>query len=180
MKKLLAVLLILCMASLASATTIWLTDEGGPVYATPGSVARLTISSDAATSLGLISMDAIVTVMGGDVFIAAMNTSDCAAYGWDPSLSADPLGLGTSTVEIGAGSSNFTTGNLAGIIGYVDFAYTGGVFVISIAPGMTFGGSYLIDGSSPVFSTGTVEIIPEPATIALLGLGVLTILRRRK
>ncbi len=165
MKKLFAFLLVLCMASLASATTIWLTDEGRAVHQTSGSTIRLTISSDASTSLGLISMNAIVTVMGGDVFIAAMNTSDCAAYGWDPTFSADPLGLGTSTVEIYAGSVDFANGNLEAIIGYVDLAYTGGTQVVSISPGMTFGGSWLIDGSRPVFSTGVVEIpitVPDP------------------
>ncbi len=182
MKKLLIITLVLCMTSLAGATTISMTDEHTTITATPGSDVTLYISSDAATSgLGLISFDAVVTVTGGDVIVDALGNNPCFFYpcfGWEPPLTP-PIGLGTPTVEIGGGATNFITGNLEPIIGFVVVAYTGGTQVVDIGPGMSWGGSYLINGSPPVFSTGTVEIIPEPATLALLGLGALAILRRR-
>ncbi len=180
MKKLLIMMLVLCVTSLASATTISLTDEGTQVSANPGDTVRLTISSDGATALGIISMDTVITVTTGDIISGAMNLTDCATYGWDPGFSDNPKFLGTSSVAVAGGSSNFTTGNIAALVGYVDVAYTGGVQVVSIAAGMNWGGSYLLDGSSPVYSQGIVEIVPEPMTIALLGLGGLLMLRRRK
>ncbi len=179
MKKLLIMMLVLCVTSLASATTISLTDEGTQVSAMPGDTVTLTISSDGATALGIISMDTVLTV-SGDVITGAMNLTDCASYGWDPGFSDNPKFLGTTSVAVAGGSSNFTTGNIAAIVGYVEVAYTGGIQVVSIAAGMNWGGSYLLDGSSPVYSQGIVEIVPEPMTIALLGLGGLFMLRRRK
>ena len=178
MKKLLIIMLVLCVTSLASATTISLTDEGTIISATPGSTVTLTISSDAAP--GLISMNAVVSVSGGDVITAAIDLPDMAAYGWDPTLSGPPLGVPGASVEIGAGSGNFATGNTALIVGFVDVAYTGGTQLVSIAAGSTYGGSYDVTGSAPMFSQGVVEIVPEPMTIALLGLGGLFMLRRRK
>jgi hypothetical protein len=125
-------------------------------------------------------MDAVITVTGGDVISGALDIPDMPTYGWDATLSAPPIGVGTASVEIGGGSSNFATGNLFAVIGFVDVAYTGLEQVVAIGPGMTFGGSYLTDGSPPIYSQGVVTIIPEPMTIALLGLGGLFMLRRRK
>lgn len=178
MKKLLIMMLVLCVTSLASATTISLTDEGTQIIANPGDTVTLMISSDAAP--GLISMNAVITVTGGDIITAALDLGDMAAYGWDPTLSGPPIGVPGASVEIGGGSGNFSTGNTATIVGFVDVAYTGLVQVVSIAAGSTYGGSYDVTGSPPVFSQGIVEIVPEPMTIALLGLGGLFMLRRRK
>ena len=178
MKKLFTLLSVLCMASLAGATTISLTDEGTVINATPGENVNLTISSnaDGVTNLWILWMDVIFTVAGGDVITAAMNMGDCSTYGWDPTLSCNPIGLGTPTVEI-AGAT--ITGNLSAIVGYVDVGYTGGTQIVSIAPGYMGGGRDV--GDNPVIiSQGVVTIIPEPAAIVLLGLGGLALLRRRK
>ena len=59
MKNLLALLLVLSITSLAGATTVKLTDEGGPIMAVPGDTVTLTISSDAP----LIALDAIISVI---------------------------------------------------------------------------------------------------------------------
>ncbi len=182
MKKLFTLLLILYMASLAGATTISLTDENTTITATPGSTVTLTISSnaDGVNNLGLLSMDVIITVNGGDIITDALHLAIAASYGWDPAFSAPPIGLGTASVEICAGSVDFVNGNLFPIIGFVDLAYTGGTQVVSIALGDSCNPSYDIMYQKPIVSTGVVTIVPEPATLVLLGLGALTILRRRK
>jgi hypothetical protein len=175
MKKLLVLLLVLGITSLASATTVSLTAEGTTINATPGSTVTLLISSDAATAL--VALDAIITVTGGDVITGAVNVTDCVGYGWDSSLSFNPSGLGTAAPEIGLG--NFM-GNSATSVGYVDVAYTGGTQIVSIAGGSAFGGSGDAMLGAVTFSSGVVTIVPEPMTIALLGLGGLFLLRRRK
>jgi hypothetical protein len=125
-------------------------------------------------------MNAIVSVSGGDIITAALDLPDMTAYGWDPTLSGPPLGVPGPSVEIGGGSGNFATGNTALIVGFVDIAFTGAPQIVSIAAGSTYGGSYDVTGTPPIFSQGIVEIVPEPMTIALLGLGGLFMLRRRK
>jgi hypothetical protein len=163
---------VLGMASAARATTVRLTDEGTVIYATAGSIVKLTISSDAP----LAALDAVISVTGGDVINAAINPSDCAAYGWNPAISYNPTGVLTSSAEIGLGNS---MGNSNGIVGYVDVAYTGGDLSVSIAAGSLFGGSVDINYIEPTFSTGVVTVIPEPMTVALLGLGVAMVRRKR-
>lgn len=152
MKYLLVLLLVLGMTSLlGGATTVSLTAEGTSIFmAEPGTV-TLTISTDA----GLIALDAVITVTGGDIITGAINNSNCATYGWDPTLSSDPLGVGTSSVEIGLVRSESNTGP---IVGYVDIAYNGGVALISIAAGTAFGSSADLNFMPPTFSTGVVEI----------------------
>lgn len=160
------------MASPSRATTVRLADEGMVIHATPGSNVRLTISTDAP----LVVLDAVITVTGGDFISTAINKSDCAAYGWDPSISYNPLGVGTPSVEIGLVNS---LGNSNTIVGYVDVTYTSGVRSVSVAPGSSFGGSVDMNYIEPAFSTGVVTVIPEPMTVVLLGLGVVMLRRKR-
>ena len=173
MKKLFAILLVLCMASLAGATTVSLANEGHTIIASEGEVVRLEVASD----LGLYALDAISTVVGGDVFNGAINLSDCATYGWDPGLSFSPTGIGTAQAEICVGTFGIAP---SGVVAYFDVLFTGGEQIVSIAPGYGFGGSDDCYHYEPDFSDGVVTIIPEPATIVLLGLGALALLRRRK
>lgn len=175
MKKLLVFMLVLGMTSLAGASVISLVDDGLTIMASPGDTVRLTIASDTM----LLGMDVIGTVTGdivSDVITGATSKLDAATYGWDAGLSFDPLGLGTSVVEIGLGNFN---GAPAGVVGYFDVLYTGGTQVLAISPGSTLGGSMDIEWGVPEIA-GMVTIVPEPATIALLGLGGLALLRRRK
>ena len=68
-----------------------------------------------------------------------------------------------------------------GVCGWVEVTYTGPIYaVVSLEGDGTMGGSFGADYWPATYSTGIVGPIPEPATFALLGLGALALLRRRK
>jgi len=173
MKKLLAVLMVLGICGSASATNVSLEGAGTTIVAPPG-VVTINILTDA----DLICLDALITVTGGDVIVDALSTATASAHGWDPTISFDPKNLGTAAVEIGGGLGMGL--NSGPVVGFVDVQYTGGTQLVSIAGALGFGGSYDSNAKTPDFSAAVVEIIPEPMTIALLGLGGLFLLRRRK
>lgn len=183
MKKLFVALMVLVLCGAASATTVSLQGEGTTITVSPvPSVVRINIVTSASGGTSnLWALDVCVTVTGGDVITQAMNPTDDPgnpnAYGWDyAGLPISPTGVGTASIE--EGGTNFNV-MATGTVGYVDVTYTGGTQVVSLVGCTGFGGSFDDNFATPTFSTGVVTLVPEPMTIALLGLGGL-LLRRRK
>jgi hypothetical protein len=184
MKKLASIVLALLFANVASAAIVTLVpiDEGAPGSATnplkDSDYIEILINVDPK----VMSVDALVEVAGPAQVTGAVNLSDCANYGWDTSLSFDPI-LTTTTADIGVG--DFAGGPDTDTIGgYITLHCTGaGPVTVTLMGNQTFGGSYDLSGSpipgSEITGTLTIHQIPEPATLALLGLGGL-LLRRRK
>jgi hypothetical protein len=183
MKKLMTLLLVFAMTSAASAALI----ELHPLEGVPGSSPEnplpeseyVVIPVYNPTQHVMVALDAELTVVSGAGSITgAISKADAAAYGWDPATSFDP-DIAPSLAEFGVG--NFST-NAALILGYYIIHCDGeGDVVVRLGPGTKFGGSF--DLAGPVTDIGgtiTIYQIPEPMTVALLGLGGLALLRRRK
>jgi hypothetical protein len=141
-------------------------DEGQTITTTSGSIIRLEIQTDEATSF----FDPSIRLNGNATFTNAINKSDCADYGWDPTISYDPIYESDPTsVQINCHVSGLNSGPL---VGYVEITYGSGQVIVSGQPFYT----------PPIsdFSDGVVTIVPEPATLLLLAPGTLILLRKRR
>lgn len=158
MKKLLILALVFGMTSAASAAL----SLGGATEVGVGETAIVTVSSDdTAGWFGYIGYDAGVTGM-----VATSNA------GSDSYVTPDPYGY-TGYFEIQA----------ADMSDPFDSVQPGVQFEISVLGGV-LGEVYTIDRWNAAWDTVLesvqVTVVPEPMTIALLGLGSLFLLRRRK
>jgi hypothetical protein len=230
MKKLLALVLVLGMTSLASAGISLYIPEDAPggsraTELQESESARIYIVSDIQT--GLLGLNVLVTLDGNGEFTGAVGKADAGAWGqevldfmgtpfplagtgWDSDYTNDPI-LAPDAVEIALGNfSNdifptslpvleYQPANgehlLNGVfdcpwyyapLGYIDIHCGGaGDLTVTMTPVTTSGGSYYIDGSpiSADLIDGEVtiyQVIPEPLTMSLLGLGGLALIRRRR
>ncbi|MHC4474619.1 MAG: PEP-CTERM sorting domain-containing protein [Planctomycetota bacterium] len=183
MKKLVSLLLVLAMTSVASASIVSL-DPIEPGM--PGSEERplepseeivVTMSTDTA----LYGVDAVLTLTGPGTIVAAMGPAQAPTYGWEPGWNTLlPIGVPGPSVEIAG--AHFMVGNPGNPIGYWlihcdDYANV----TATLTAGTAYGGSNDTNYQAPQFvGQMTIYQIPEPMTIALLGLGGLVLLRRRK
>lgn len=159
MKKMLVLALVLGIASLASATvTVSVSSNTVAV----GGTVTVSVSSD--------NTDGYVKYLDMVKGTATLGTvSKLPAAG----AQADVIDYSTGTLyDIGLTAADFTNTPTAGIHFTVLATATGNV-------GDTFTLDLLNDQTFDVASTQTVTIIPEPVTMALLGIGGL-FLRRRK
>lgn len=158
MKKLLILMLVLGMTSLASAVTTVLTD------------------------IELLYDGTTVTVVGLNavVYEKAIGIYDEAGQGtvgplYEVLIAAGDLGAITGRP---AGYNGVDISTLASPVGEVT---TGDWFKFAFADGAVGDTMTIYDyAESYTVPAGTLNLIPEPMTIALLGLGGLALLRRRK
>ncbi len=106
---------------------------------------------------------------GIDLGVGGNNT---IAPGWSA-----PLTMGTLTV--GTAGAGLVAGDTREIL--VDFntetQFPAGVGLSGVLP---FGGQPFVDDEPLVGGIGIINVVPEPATLALLALGGLAVLRRRR
>jgi len=161
MKKLLILMLVIGMTSAANAALTWSVDEITIDLASPTAVVQ--IISDTTDAYTEIWAGADASLIAE---ITSMATLAGAAEGGAVASSAY---LGWWVIE----AVDFTPPSDIAVGDHFDVTLTGlslGTYVISTD---SYGGAGLDD-------LLTITVVPEPMTIALLGLGGLFLLRRRK
>lgn len=192
MKKVLVLLTVLAMTSVASAVTtvdLIINSLNGEAI---DPVKEITIgesdwinfdivysSTDGKTWL---AMDLVVTVDG----LGTLDVSE-ATYptGWDPGFHYPPREIiPGKSYEFGEGNFNGYAGPVLidHLLLHCDLGDPANDVFVSVGLGSAFGGSALLpDYSTPdEFSGIVIHNVPEPMTVALLGLGGLALLRRRR
>ena len=142
-------------------------------------------------------------IIGGGFTLSGMNNPG-AVYG---SLYLSPNGLGGSTVMInmspmgrtgadgayvytfdlntaadvkikngldGSWGTALTTGTFGGAIDYIENSIYSGTYAAFFGPQIGMSGT-----SGTTFTVSQIQLVPEPATICMLGLGALSLIRRK-
>jgi hypothetical protein len=171
MKKILVLLLVLSIASLANALIVTLDPSGS------GGHAAGTVTVNVVSDSDDISYDYFVKVEDityGDISaITILPDAGADAVTQD---FGDALGAGTRTVRINALDQTPGDGPedvFAGVHFSVDIGFTGN----AVGEDLTLS---LLDGSLGTIGSYTVQGIPEPMTVALLGFGGLFVRRRKQ
>jgi hypothetical protein len=167
MKKLLVLLLVLGMASAANAAVVGLSVDGvnvsdGSELYDPSETITLYVLSDTDDYPWLME----VSVLMADATLGA------------PSPTANAGGMASWVDYSGGGLWDYEL-STAGAPGSVK---AGQQWIMNLTPNMPMAGMFIVNlgpyGEPPVSS---IEFyVPEPVTIALLGLGGLLVLRRRR
>ncbi|HUS73691.1 MAG TPA: PEP-CTERM sorting domain-containing protein [Sedimentisphaerales bacterium] len=168
MKKLLILMLVLGMTSAANAVLTWSADEVTIDLTSPTAVLQIISSTALAYPGGPAWVGAEPSTVAEIASIVALSGAGEDAELADPATSGYP-GWWTISAKDVTGTPGDTI--VAG--SQWDVTITGlmeGVYVISAD-------SYGSAGSDDLL---TITVVPEPMTIALLGLGGLFLLRRRK
>jgi len=154
-------------------------------------VLGMTSAASAALSLGGVINGEILPGETGIVTVISDDTSNWMAFiGYDHTV----VGVTGIVATSNAGSDSYVIPDPGGWVGYYEISagdmsppydseVAGVQFEISVY-GAAVDDVYTIERWDAAFETvlesGTVTVIPEPMTIALLGLGGLFLLRRRK
>ena len=187
MRKLLVLFAVMAMTSVASAQLIDLqiaSLNGEPI----DPVKEITIEPSDIIDMDIVIMDTtlltidtIVRVNGmASLLLDAGSLAEITWVGDDEGFRGPPTPLGA---DLALGTGNFN--GMSGLV--IDHILLHcddepGVVTVSLVPNTMFGGTFNPDGSPYTGAWGSVTVhqVPEPMTIALLGLGGLVLLRRRK
>jgi len=204
MKKLLIFMLVLGMASTASAVLVPSTQTFyfQMEISAPGTDFEIgdTVTIDIYAGDTAAVTDMLGTVLNiSEATSAAVATISSSAH-WNIEPVVPPDGTLTTTAD-GGGGWNVNVSGLVATVGIPtnDLIYTvtfvangAGVVIIDAASGTWSGYEAVVgpvdglyDGETPAYEAyglpyAEITVIPEPMTIALLGLGGLFLLRRRK
>ena len=155
MKKVLITLLVLYMASVANALQLSITaDPTVPTAYISG------LLDQNAQHVLFISLEEIDVVLGHDA----------------PDLSSGPFPLPFTPTPPYVGEIWVLASSTPSVYPIVDGTY----LIASGVVGDTIEAWWFDEGSGATGLIGTVELLPEPMTIALLGLGGILLLRRRR
>ncbi len=184
MRKLLVLVLVFAMASWANAAVVSFSAQDG----LPGDTIGITVSSDEQV-IGMTLALITDSGFGGTANPGAWNTTFTTA---DAGYNGSAYGFGTGDLISATGgiSLGFPATGILYTYSYEipSDAALGATIVFTVGDLPDFGIassiSYLVEGASAQMSPTGMEfaatVIPEPMTIALLGLGGLFLLRRRR
>ena len=164
MRKLVLLMLVLGMTSLANAGIIL---PGLPSQVEPGDIVTFNIGNDTAAAGGTIGLE---------LNVSQAQDGSAGDIGWwlYPSLPVTVTPDGSGGLDFA-----FPDGTIGlGVIGewfYVEFTVPGTAAIGSTVD-LTWSGT-IFNITPDIVS---LPVVPEPTTIALLGLGSLALLRRRK
>jgi len=174
MKKLLVLMLVIGMASLANAAVYFYIngeDAGDSITINPSDVITIQIYSDNTDNW---AMYVINEDLAGIIGALSNPTTNSNAGGLGGNAVYDEVGWGYG-YQFNTAQSTSPTNVVAGVQHTVDFSSAvNGTTVIGM---FDFNGPYTIGESE--LDTLTITVIPEPATIALLCLGGLLLRKKR-
>ena len=171
MKKLLILMLVLGMASAANAALTWVDSAQADLAAIDlnlGDSAIVYIASDAALTYGIYAGDYLNTTANITAVTAAVDAGQDAAI--TPQIDALE---GFWFLE----ALDFSPATLPNVAAGIHWAVTITASATELGTVELFSDFFAGQGVKDAL---TVNVIPEPMTIALLGLGGLFLLRRRK
>lgn len=165
MKKFFAFVVAMAMTVVANAGLVTFEKNGQTIVAAPGDVIVLNLVADT----GMMSIDASASFVGDAAWVGNTQSSNVDASFMKPTV------IEGNKIQVAYAAF----GTLAPSLGSFSIRYNGGTVDVVLSPEFVLGGSIADDFMTAADVAGQVTIVPEPMTMALLGLGGLVAARRR-